>query len=67
MLLDEAERGQAVVVERKGVRFRIDVEQPVTRRTRATRIFEHVDHDVTSGSWTWTARGTGLSFRPRRR
>jgi hypothetical protein len=66
-LLDEAEGGEAVVIERKGVRFRVAVEvsRPVDPPVRSA--IAYVDPDVLSGSWTWTSGADGLRFRPRRR
>lgn len=66
-LLDEVERGEAVVVERGGVRFRIDLESPANPRTARPPVFEYVDPDVTAGTWTWAHGTKGLAFRAKRR
>jgi prevent-host-death family protein len=67
-LLDQAEQGQPVFIERKGVRFLLSVEPsappPAARRVA---FFTAVDPDVMSGEWTWTSGRKGLAFRPRRR
>ncbi len=67
-LLDEAEGGQEVVIERKGVRFRLEAEAP--DRAASTRAgvapLTFVDPAVLSGSWTWVGGPKGLSFRRRR-
>jgi len=65
--LDEAERGFPVIIERRGVRYRLSVEAPQRRRsTRRSRI-ETVDPTIEDGqwTWTWTAKGVRLKGRPR--
>jgi antitoxin (DNA-binding transcriptional repressor) of toxin-antitoxin stability system len=69
-LLDAAERGDAVVVERRGIRFRLRAERGRPRRAgRRTPLIEHVDPAVARGDWTWRGDADGLRFvpRPRRR
>jgi prevent-host-death family protein len=65
-LLDEAESGDDVVIERNGIRFRVTTAQLRRTRTAARRPFAHVDRDVLSGSWTWSLGPRGLSFQRRR-
>ena len=65
--LDEAEKGIPVIIERKGVRYRLAVEKPRTiRKTRKPRI-EILDPAVESGEWTWAWTPKGLAFRGRGR
>jgi hypothetical protein len=65
--LDEAERGIPVIIERKGVRYRLAVEKaPAPRRRRRSRI-EVLDPGVSSGEWTWDRTSRGLTFQRRRR
>jgi antitoxin (DNA-binding transcriptional repressor) of toxin-antitoxin stability system len=64
-LLDEAERGDAVVIERHGVRFTLSAERPSSRAS-ARPLFASVDPDVMSGQWTWAFTARGLRFRARR-
>lgn len=66
-LLDEAEGGDAVVIERDGVRFRLAVESTSKAAARVSPAIVYTDPDVLSGSWTWTNSPKGLRFRPRRR
>jgi hypothetical protein len=65
-LLDEAERGDPVVIERHGVRFTLEAERPAGRQAFPDQIFASVDPDVMSGQWTWAATARGLRFRSRR-
>ena len=67
-LLDQAEQGEPVYIERKGVRFLLAVEpSPPAPAARPATFFTAVDPDVMSGEWTWTSGPKGLAFRPRRR
>lgn len=61
-LLDAAERGEEVVVERRGVRFRIVAEaaEPVAPPDRPLLV---ADDAVLSGEWHWEAGPDGdLAF-----
>lgn len=64
-VLDAAERGQAVVIERRGVRFSIRTERGKKRPARSSPFFAYVDPAVLSGDWTWTWGKGGLSFSGR--
>ena len=67
-VLDEAERGVPVFIERRGVRFKVVAEAAETPlKAAAADIFSFVDQDVMSGNWTWTAGRKGLAFAPRRK
>jgi len=66
-LLDAVERGETVVVERKGTRFKLSLlaEQAVTVLESPVRV---TDPDVMSGDWTWVGDSEGqLQFEPRPR
>ena len=67
-VLDEAERGVPVYIERRGVRFKVvaEVAEP-PRKSAAAEVFAFVDADVMSGNWTWTAGRKGLRFSARRK
>jgi hypothetical protein len=57
-----AEEGKHVVIERRGVRFRITVEarpKPVTRRPPRIEI---VSDDVASGEWSFSWTDGGVTF-----
>jgi antitoxin (DNA-binding transcriptional repressor) of toxin-antitoxin stability system len=69
-VLDAAERGEEVVIERRGARFLLRVEgsdRPAARR-RGRPAIEILDPAVAEGEWTWAWKPTGLAFtkRPRR-
>jgi prevent-host-death family protein len=64
-LLDQAEQGQAVVIERRGVRFALTSEAPTTKPS--TRPFiEWVDPELEAGEWTWDLTRSGARLRTRR-
>jgi antitoxin (DNA-binding transcriptional repressor) of toxin-antitoxin stability system len=65
-ILDEAEKGETVVIERRGVRYRI-VADRARSAPAAPELFEFVDADVLNGQWTWKAGNAGLAFKPRRK
>ena len=65
-LLDAVERGEAVIVERKGVRFRLTLVPPEPAADSASPVVVE-DPDVLSGNWTWVGDREGqLQFQPRR-
>jgi prevent-host-death family protein len=66
-LLDQAEQGEPVFIERKGVRFLLSVEPSAPPPATRAAFFTAVDPEVMSGDWTWTSGRKGLAFRPRRR
>jgi hypothetical protein len=61
--LDEAEKGVPVIIERKGVRYRLTVESgvrsPSTKRVPRITI---VDPAVRRGNWTWDWAPDGFTF-----
>jgi antitoxin (DNA-binding transcriptional repressor) of toxin-antitoxin stability system len=67
-VLDEAERGVSVVIERRDVQYVIHA-KPVTRRPRDRRsLIETIDPAVAAGQWHWTWADGGARFtKPRRR
>jgi antitoxin (DNA-binding transcriptional repressor) of toxin-antitoxin stability system len=65
-VLDEAEAGNPVRIERRGISYLVQREATgARRRARASRI-EIQDPAVAAGDWTWTFDGRGLRFRARR-
>jgi hypothetical protein len=67
--LDEAEKGQAVFIERRGVRFRLTVDPAETRkkRRRAAPRIEVLDAAIADGAWTWEWKPGRLTFKSPRR
>jgi antitoxin (DNA-binding transcriptional repressor) of toxin-antitoxin stability system len=67
-LLDAAEAGDAVVIERRGVRFRLEADRTRTRRAAGRRrVIEYADPAVQAGQWTWVWAKGGLRFTARRK
>jgi hypothetical protein len=65
--LDEAEKGTPVIIERRGVRYRLMVDAPVRRTpTRRKRRIQVLDDAVRRGEWSWDWVPAGLAFKPRR-
>lgn len=67
-VLDSAERGTPVVIERRGVRYILRAE-PVAPRSRRRRrsVIETVDDAVELGQWQWRGTSTGVRFDTRRK
>jgi antitoxin (DNA-binding transcriptional repressor) of toxin-antitoxin stability system len=65
-VLDFAEAGEPVTIERRGVRFAI-VAQTRKKRQRARKIFDWVDDVTASGNWTWSWTTDGVSLQARRK
>ena len=63
-VLDEAENGVPVFIERRGVRFRVVVDE-APKAARAS--FEFVDADVLNGQWGWEQGKSGLTFKAHRK
>jgi antitoxin (DNA-binding transcriptional repressor) of toxin-antitoxin stability system len=67
--LDGAERGEPVVIERRGVRFRLQAVRP-PRRSRSGSgrgLIEFMDPALDAGNWSWTLQSGKLRFAARRR
>ena len=67
--LDEAEQGVPVIIERRGVRYRltrVDATSPPSRQRRTPRI-EVLDPAIADGQWTWSWTGAGAKFRAGRK
>lgn len=66
-ILDEAEKGMPVLIERRGVRFRLVAEKGPPSKASKSALFDFVDAGVMTGQWTWKASAKGLAFAPRRK
>jgi antitoxin (DNA-binding transcriptional repressor) of toxin-antitoxin stability system len=67
-LLDDAEAGKPVVIERRGVQYAITAVQPATRPRARRKLIASADAAIESGEWSWTWREGQLAFaRPRSR
>lgn len=65
--LDEAERGEPVFIERKGVTYRLSVDRPMKTATSRKTHFEILDPAVEAGQWTWDWSPGRLTFRSKLR
>ena len=66
-VLNEAERGVRVVIERRGVRYELRA-QPAPEGNRSRRsVIETLDTAVAHGQWHWTWAPKGVRLVPRRR
>lgn len=68
--LDEAERGEPVFIERRGVRYRLTVERREKRKKAPPKPrIEVLDPEAIENGWTWDLTTKGLRFRrlPKRR
>jgi hypothetical protein len=64
--LDAAYQGVPVVIERKGVRYRL-TREPAAKKARSVRnrLFEIIDPAVMAGEWTWDwSPDGGMKFVP---
>lgn len=58
-ILSQAERGERVFIERRGVRFRVEVvREAPTRAPRGKKVLEIVDAAVEGGQWSFDTAGT---------
>ncbi|MGE3841471.1 MAG: type II toxin-antitoxin system Phd/YefM family antitoxin [Vicinamibacterales bacterium] len=62
-LLDAAERGDSVVIERRGVLFTLSAARPEKPRPRRAPRIARVADSVLSGEWTWDWTPDGVAFR----
>ena len=66
-LLDEADQGETVIIERRGVQYTLKAHTATAKpMTGGKRLFEWIDPDVLNGQWTWTPTKNGLRFTPRK-
>jgi antitoxin (DNA-binding transcriptional repressor) of toxin-antitoxin stability system len=65
--LDEVDRGGTVIIERRGVPYRLSRDIGRPRRTRRKPVIDILDPSVAAGQWTWDWTASGLRFRARRR
>ena len=63
-VLDAAEVGESVVIERRGVRFAVRAEKRPASLTPRTSVIEWMDPDIEAGNWAWTWKEGGLQLSP---
>ena len=66
-VLDEAEQGKPVFIERRGVRYQVSVVASHRRRRKAAPAIEITDPAIENGQWSWTWGAQGVSFRAARK
>ena len=66
-ILDEAEKGHPVFIERRGVRFRLVAEAGAKPAAARPPLIAAVDPAVMTGQWSWVTGRRGLSFAARRK
>ena len=65
--LDEAERGEAVLIERRGVTYELRrAPVPAPRARRRKPMMEILDPAVAEGQWTWEWSPGRLRFKDTR-
>lgn len=62
-LLDAAERGEPVVIERRGVLFMLSATAPAKARVRRTAHIARADESILSGEWAWDWTPDGVILR----
>jgi antitoxin (DNA-binding transcriptional repressor) of toxin-antitoxin stability system len=66
--LDAADRGESIVIVRRGTRYVLALAPDMPRRAarRTSQHIEVLDDAVAAGQWTWDLTARGLKFRARR-
>jgi len=64
--LDDADRGEPVFIERRGVTYELTVRKSPRRRKKAARQIDIVDKTIVEGNWTWEWEKGDLKLRARR-
>ncbi len=64
-LLSEAEEGQPVFIERRGVRFKLELAPQSSKRAPAKKTIEILDRDVASGNWSFDMAGRFRTVKAR--
>lgn len=65
-VLDAAEEGREVVIERRGVRFIVRAEKTRAPVAKRASLIVDLDPAVEAGDWTWEHGREGLRFAPKR-
>ena len=61
--LDTADRGEPVLIERRGVTYELTVRRAPTRKKKATPQIEVLDRAIVEGNWTWDWDKSNLRLR----
>ena len=63
--LNEVDRGVPVIIERRGVKYRVTREPDRKRQPARKSVIAHADRDVTNGEWSWQWAPGGLKLAAR--
>ena len=64
--LDDADRGEPVFIERRGVTYELTVRKVPGRRKKATPQIDILYRAIVEGDWTWEWAKGDLDLRTRR-
>ena len=64
--LDNADRGEPVFIERRGVTYELTVRKAPARRKKSSPQIEILDEAIVEGNWTWEWEKGDLQLRTRR-
>jgi prevent-host-death family protein len=65
-LLDRAQHGERVIIERRGVQFQLLAAEPAARGRTRRKLIVEADEAVLDGQWSWTPGDGTFDFEPRR-
>ena len=64
--LDDADRGELVFIERRGVTYELTVRKDPGRRKKTVPQIEILDPTIVAGDWSWEWKKGDLRLRTRR-
>ncbi len=64
--LNDADRGEPVFIERRGVTYELTVRKSPSRKKKAVRQIDVLDKAIVEGNWTWAWEKGDLHLRTRR-
>jgi antitoxin (DNA-binding transcriptional repressor) of toxin-antitoxin stability system len=64
--LDNADRGEPVFIERRGVTYELTVRKTPSRRKKSSPQIDILDKAMVEGNWTWEWEKGALQLRTRR-
>ena len=64
--LDNADRGEPVFIERRGVTYELTVRKAPGRRKKTSPQIDILDKAIVEGNWTWEWEKGDLKLRTRR-
>lgn len=66
-MLDAADKGEEIFIERRGVRYVLRAESNRSARKRRRSLITYMHPAVEAGQWTWEPGSAGLEFVDTRR